>query len=91
MRKAATIGAGIAIVLTGMVGALALLDVEIPVVGYLLYPGGMAAWAYKGDNYTSETFLRHMVVFAVVINTVAGMALGLLIAWITRLVERTNA
>ena len=80
-----------ALIVTGLIGTLALLGAQLPVVGYVLFPGGMAAWAYKGDNYTSETFLQHTVVFALLLNVVAGAAIGLLVAWVSRFFKRTNA
>ena len=81
MRRAAVIGVGIAIITTGLVGGLALMGAHIPIAEYLLFPGGFAAWAYKGDNYrSSHEFLQHTIVFGVTLNGLAGAVLGALAA-----------
>jgi hypothetical protein len=81
MRKAAVVGAGVGVVATGLVGALALLGFPVPIAEYLLFPGGLAAWVYKGDNYRSgDEFLRHMIVFGILLNGLAGAVFGPLVA-----------
>ncbi len=85
MRRAIINGAGVAIFITGLVGALALLGFRIPIVEYLLFPGGLAAWAYKGDNYVSgNEFLHHTIVFGVALNALTGAVLGALAALVAR-------
>lgn len=82
MGRAAVIGAGLAIFITGLVGALGLMGVShIPIAEYLLFPGGLVAWAYKGDNYRSgNEFLLHAIAFGVPLNGLAGAAIGALAA-----------
>jgi len=90
MRRSIVIGAGVAILLTGLVGVLALTGYRLPIVEYLLFPGGLAAWAYKGDNYRSgNEFLHHTIVLAVALNGLAGAILGAVTAlgrrrWVKR-------
>lgn len=44
MARAAVIGAGLAIMTTGLVGALELMGVSsVPIAEYLLLPGGLVA------------------------------------------------
>ena len=82
MGRAAVIGAVIAIIATGLVAALGLMGVShIPIAEYLLLPGGMVAWAYKGDNYRSSSeFLLHAIAFGVPLNGLAGATVGALAA-----------
>ena len=77
MIRAAGAGAGIATIVTLLIGWLALAGAELPVLGYVLYPGSFLAWAYKGDNYTSGgEFLRYSILFAVLVNGVVGAVVG---------------
>lgn len=92
MRRAAIIGAGVAIILTGLVGALALIGGRIPIAEYLLFPGVLAAWVYKGDNYGSgNEFLYHAIVFGVTLNGLFGAVLGTLTALARRKWVRPHA
>jgi hypothetical protein len=85
MRRAIIIGAGVAILITGLVGALALTGLQLTIAEYLLFPGGLAAWTYKGDNYRSgNEFLHHTIVFGVALNALAGGILGALAAPVWR-------
>lgn len=84
LKKAALLGSGAAILATAAVGIAALLGVSrLPIAEYLLFPGSMAAWAYKGDNYTSSAeFLRYTIAMGIPLNALAGAILGVLVAWI---------
>ncbi len=86
MRRAAVIGAGLAAIATAAVGLIALTGVStIPVAEYLLFPGSLAAWLYKGDNYGSNhEFLLQAIVFGVPMNTFVGALLGALVASVRR-------
>ena len=78
MKRAATIGAAIATVATAIVGLIGLMGVDsLPVAEYLLFPGSMAAWLFKGDNYrSSREFLLHALAFGIPINALIGAVLG---------------
>ena len=90
MRRAAVVGAGLAAIATAAVGVIALMGVSrIPVAEYLLVPGSLAAWLYKGDNYTSgHQFLLHAIVFGVPMNALIGAILGALLAYLRRTAAR---
>ena len=78
MKKAILWGAGGAVIATVVVGAIALMGVErIPIAEYIVFPGSMLAWLYKGDNYTSsQEFLLHAIGFGIPVNAVLGAMLG---------------
>ena len=82
MRRAAGIGAGVAAIGTAIVAVIALMGVSrLPVAELLLFPGSMAAWAYKGDTYNSaHEFLLHSVALGVPLNAVFGAFIGMLVA-----------
>lgn len=86
MRRAAVIGAGLAAIATAAVGLIALTGVStIPVAEYLLFPGSLAAWLYKGDTYGSNhEFLLHAILLGVPMNTLMGAILGVLVASVRR-------
>ena len=81
MRKAAGIGAGVAVVGTAIVAVIALMGVSrLPVAEFLLFPGSMAAWVYGGDTYSSgHEFLLHSVAFGLPLNAVFGAIIGMLV------------
>ena len=87
MRRAAVIGASLAAIATVAVAMIALMGVSrIPVAEYLLFPGSLAAWLYKGDNYrSSHEFLLHATALGVPINAVAGAILGALLVSLRRM------
>ncbi len=76
--------------ITLLVGIAALAGVQrMPIIQYLLYPGGMAAWAWHGDNYRDSThFLSYAVPIGVGINFVAGLLLGIGVGVVLRAVRR---
>jgi hypothetical protein len=76
--RAAVVWAIVAAGATAAVGAVALLGVErLPVLEYILFPGSMAAWMFRGDDYaSSREFLVFAVLFGVPINAALGAALG---------------
>lgn len=84
MRRGASLGAIVAAGATAAVGLIALMGASrIPVAEYLLFPGSMAAWVHKGDNYTSaHEFLIYAVAFGVPVNAAAGAILGGLLVWV---------
>jgi len=86
MKKAAFLGAAIAATATAAVGAMALMGVtRLPVAEYLLFPGSMAAWLYRGDNFgSSREFLAHAIALGVPINALAGAILGALVRALRR-------
>jgi hypothetical protein len=90
MRRAAAIGAGLAAITTAAIGVIALIGVSrIPVAEYILFPGSMAAWLYKGDNYRSNyEFLLHTIAFGMPINVLLGAILGVLLASVRRMSRR---
>ena len=69
-----------------VVGVLALLGVSsIPVAEYVLFPGSLAAWIYRGDNYaSSREFLLYTMAFGVPLALLAGAILGGLLAFVRR-------
>lgn len=86
MTKAAVAGAAIAAIATAAVGVAALMGVtRIPLGGYLLFPGSMAAWLYKGDNFaSSREFLTASIALGIPINALAGAVLGVLVRALRR-------
>jgi len=68
----------LATVITLAVSGLALAGIStMPVIGASLYPGSMAAWLFRGDNYaSSHEFLRFAIAFGVPINATLGALLG---------------
>ena len=93
MRRAAAIGAGVAAIATSVVVVIALLGVSrLPLAELLLFPGSLAAWMYKGDNYrSSHDFLVHAAAFGVPINIVLGAAVGSLFHALSRLWDRKQS
>lgn len=87
MREAAALGATIALTATVIVAVIAMMGAtRIPVAEYLLYPGSMAAWVYRGDDFeSSRHFLAHAIAFGVPINALAGAVLGALTTALFRL------
>lgn len=87
LRGAAALGATIAVTATAIVSVIALMGADrLPVAEYLLFPGSMAAWLYKGDNFvSSQQFLAHAIAFGIPINALAGAILGALTAALARL------
>ncbi|MBT8478829.1 MAG: hypothetical protein KJO06_07935 [Gemmatimonadetes bacterium] len=86
MKKAAVLGAVIAATATAVVGAIALMGAtRIPVAEYLLFPGSMAAWLHKGDNFrSSQEFLATAIALGVPINALVGAGLGVLLMAVRR-------
>ena len=80
MKRAAILGATIATVATAIVGLIGLMGAEsLPVAEFLLFPGSMAAWLFKGDTYvSSREFLLHAMAFGVPINAAIGAVLGVI-------------
>lgn len=76
--RGASRGAILATILTAVVGGFALAGVStMPVIGASLFPGSMAAWLFRGDNYTSShEFLVFAIAFGVPINAAIGALLG---------------
>jgi len=93
MKRAAVLGAAIAATATAAVGAMALMGAtRIPVAEYLLFPGSMAAWLYKGDDFgSSHEFLAHAIAFGVPISSLAGAVLGVLLAALRRQPRRESS
>jgi len=89
LRGAAALGATIAVTATAIVGVIALMGADrLPVAEHLLFPGSMAAWLYKGDNFeSSRQFLAHAIAFGIPINALAGAVLGALTAALMRLLR----
>ena len=86
MKRAAVLGAVIAATATAAVGAMALMGVtRLPVGEYLLFPGSMAAWLYRGDDFaSSQEFLTSAIALGVPINALAGAILGVLLRALRR-------
>ena len=86
MRRAAALGAGIAAISTALVAVIGLMGVSrLPVAELLLFPGSMAAWAYKGDNYTSaQEFLLYSAALGVPLNALLGAFIGILVIALRR-------
>jgi hypothetical protein len=65
---------------TAVVGAIGLMGAtRIPVAEYLLFPGSMAAWLYRGDDFgSSQEFLATAIALGVPINALVGAGLGVL-------------
>ena len=64
----------------------------MPVAEYLLFPGSMAAWVYKGDTFTSnQEFLAYAILLGVPINAVAGAIVGVLLAALRRRTKRDSS
>lgn len=76
--RGASRGAILATILTTVVGGFALAGVStMPVIGASLFPGSMAAWLFRGDNYASSNeFLVFAIAFGVPINAAIGALLG---------------
>ena len=89
LREAAALGATIAVTATAIVSVIALMGADrLPVAEHLLFPGSMAAWLYKGDNFeSSRQFLAHAIAFGIPINALAGAVLGALTAAFMRLLR----
>ena len=81
MKRAAILGATITSVATAIVGLIGLVGADsLPVAEFLLFPGSMAAWLFKGDNYvSSREFLLHALAFGIPINAVIGAVLGAIV------------
>jgi len=82
MRRAAISGAVLAAAATVAVAACGLLGVEkLPVVEYLLWPGGFMAFAYRGDDYASgHEFLLYATAFGVPFNAPTAALNGVLVS-----------
>lgn len=86
IRKAVVLGAAIAAMATAVVGAIGLMGAtRIPVAEYLLFPGSMAAWLYRGDDFgSSREFLATAIALGVPINALVGAGLGVLLTGVLR-------
>ena len=71
--------AALVTVLTVGVGIAAYSGVKrIPILEYLLWPGGMVAWGWHGDNYhDSMHFLSYAIPIGIVLNLIVSFVLGM--------------
>ncbi len=79
--------------LTIIVGIAALFGVRrIPMIELLLWPGGMIAWAWHGDNYRDSThLLSYAVPISVAVNLAASFLAGAAIGFVSHSVRSTRS
>ncbi len=72
--------------LTVIVGIAAFFGVSrVPIIEYLLWPGGMIAWAWHGDKYRDSThFLSYAVPIGIAVNFAASFVAGAAIGFVSR-------
>ncbi len=71
-------------VLTGIVAIAGFFGVSVPIIEYLLWPGGMIAWAWRGDNYRDSThFLSYAVPIGIAVNFAASFLAGAAIGFVS--------
>ncbi len=62
-----------------------LFGVSDPIIEYMLWPGGMIAWAWHGDNYRDSThFLSYAVPIGIAVNFAASFVAGAAIGFVSR-------
>jgi hypothetical protein len=78
--------------LTVIVGIASLLGIrDIPILGLVLWPGGVIAWAWHGDNYRDSThFLSYAVPISVAVNLAASFLAGAAIGFISHSVRSSQ-